>query len=260
MHFIKELIETPELKNPAKNHMNIHRHFYRYSKGDFIGPAIKISKTSSKITLKGSHEYEDVIAELVLKTIKDKEKLIEIEGKLISGGDISKRLNEHGLSWDMQKSTGKTKNYKADITDKITVEKLIDVIELIRESSYLLLSFQFNPLYKLKTKKKIPQPSKKKVDEDDVNKRIGFCTGYIENTEENLKRVIENLIPDFVEDLPKKWRSIIVLNNYKITDIELPTDVKDSRLLRILAVRKGKMTRSIEVDSEIIEKQYSIVV
>jgi hypothetical protein len=115
-------------------------------------------------------------------------------------------------------------------------------------------------LYKLKTKKKIPQPSKKKVDEDDVNKRIGFCIGYIENTEENLKRVIENLIPDFVEDLPKKWRSIIVLNNYKITDIELPTDVKDSRLLRILAVRKGKMTRSIEVDSEIIEKQYSIVV
>lgn len=260
MHFLKELIENPELEDPARNHMNIHRHFYRYSKGDFIGPAIKISKTSSKITLKGSHEYEDLIAELVLESMKDWNNDIEIEGNLIAGKDISKDLEEHGVNWDLTKSKGKTKNYKATISDKITVENLIKVIESMRESSYLLISFQLTPSCKLKTKKRIPQPSKKKVEEDDVNKRIGFSTGYIENTEENLKRVLQNIIPDFVADLPKKWRSIILLNNYKITDIELPENVKDSRMLRILALRKGKITRSIEVDSETIENQYSIVV
>lgn len=260
MHFLIELIENPELENPAKNHMNIHRHFYRYSKGDFIGPAIKISKTSSKITLKGSHEYEDIITELVLRSIKDKKQSITIEGNLITSGDISKILEEHNVNWDLKKSTGKTKNYKALISDKITVEKLLELIELLRGSSYLLISFQLTPSCKLKTNKKIPQPSKKKVEEDDVNKRIGFCTGYIENTEDNLKRIIQNLIPDFTVDLPKKWKSIILLNNYKITDIQLPKSIKDSRMLRILAVRKGKVIRSIEVDSETIENQYSIVV
>ena len=260
MHFLKELIENPELDNPAKNHMNIHRHFYRYSKGSFIGPAIKISKTSSKITLKGTHEYEDLITELVLKSIKDEEKMIEIEGKLISGGDISEILERHGINWELQESKGKTQNYKAVITDKINKKKLMEIIELVRNSSYFLISFQLTPSCKVKTNKKIPQPSKKKIEDDDVNKRISFSTGYLENTEENLKSVIENIIPDFISDLPKKWRSIILLNNYKITDIQLPKDVKDSRLLRILAIRKGKIIRSIEVDSEIIEKQYSIIV
>ena len=41
MHFLSELIESPNLDDPAKKHMSIHRHFYRYSKGDFIGPALK---------------------------------------------------------------------------------------------------------------------------------------------------------------------------------------------------------------------------
>ena len=49
MHYLSELIETPSLEDPAKNHMNIHRHFYRYSKGDFIGPALKITKSKARI-------------------------------------------------------------------------------------------------------------------------------------------------------------------------------------------------------------------
>ena len=69
MHFLKQLIETPILKDPSKNHMNIHRHFYRYSKGDFLGPAMKITQTKTKITLKGSHEYEDLILENVISKI-----------------------------------------------------------------------------------------------------------------------------------------------------------------------------------------------
>ena len=65
---------------------------------------------------------------------------------------------------------------------------------------------------------------------------------------------------DFKSDLPKNWKSIIIFNNYKITDIEIPKNVSNSRLLRIMAIRKGKMLRSLDIDGEIIEKQYSIVV
>ena len=51
MHFLKKITESPILEDPAKKHLDVHRHFYRYSKGEFIGPAIKISKTSSRITI-----------------------------------------------------------------------------------------------------------------------------------------------------------------------------------------------------------------
>ena len=83
MHFIKKIVETPVLNDPAKNFMNIHRHFYRYSRGNFAGPILKITSTKSKITLKGSHEYEDLVQEVVVKTIPSSEN-VEFKAVLIT--------------------------------------------------------------------------------------------------------------------------------------------------------------------------------
>jgi hypothetical protein len=98
------------------------------------------------------------------------------------------------------------------------------------------------------------------MEDDDLNKRIGFCTGYLENTPTNFDNMLDNIIPDLYSELPKKWKSIILQNNYRINEIILPKDVKDTKLLRILAIRKGKLFRTAEIDNEIIEKQYSITV
>ncbi|MFX1501135.1 MAG: hypothetical protein ACFFDH_09260, partial [Promethearchaeota archaeon] len=88
MHFLKKIIETPILDDPAQNYKSIHRHFYRYSRGDFIGPAMKLSQTKTKLTLKGSHEYEDLILEIVTSGISNPDENFEIRGRLISGVDI----------------------------------------------------------------------------------------------------------------------------------------------------------------------------
>jgi len=260
MHFLSRLIETPILEEPAKNHMNIHRHFYRYSKGDFIGPAIKITKTKAKITMKGTHEYEDLILEIIAKTISDPQQSFEVKGKLITGMDLSETITNLGLNWILKKSTGKTKNYKADIVDQINKNQLLEAVKIFRENSYLLLSFIINTTIKVTTKKNIPQPSKKKAEDDDVSKRIQFCTGTISNTDANVKMVLDLIASDFKTDVPNNWRTIILLNNYNITEIVIPKNIKDSRLLRIMAIRKGKMYRSINIDGELIEKQYSIFV
>jgi len=260
MHFLSRLIENPILEDPAKNHMNIHRHFYRYSKGDFIGPAIKITKTKAKITLKGTHEYEDLILEIIAKTISDPQQSFEVKGKLITGMDLSETITDLGLNWILKKSTGKTKNYKADIVDQINKNQLLQAIKIFRENSYLLLSFIINTTIKVTTKKNIPQPSKKKTEDDDVSKRIQFCTGTISNTDANIKMVLDLVASDFKTDVPENWKTIILLNNYNITEIVIPKDIKESRLLRIMAIRKGKMYRSININGELIEKQYSIYV
>ena len=80
------------------------------------------------------------------------------------------------------------------------------------------------------------------------------------NTEHNLRRILDSVLPDFKSELPEKWKNIIIRNNYRITDIILPENVDNWGLKRILAIRKGKMFRSIEVNNEIIEKQYNLVV
>ncbi len=160
MHFLTKLTISPILEDPAKNHKDIHRHFYRYSKGDFIGPALKIKKTKPRITLKGTHEYEDLIQEIVTSTVT--EELINIEGVLITGNDISNTITSLGLNWELKKSKGQTKNYKAIVEDTINKKTLLESIEKFREASYLLLNFNLNPTCKVTTKNRIPQPSKKK--------------------------------------------------------------------------------------------------
>ena len=260
MHFLREVIEAPILDDPANIYKNIHRHFYRYSKGEFLGPALKISQTKTKLTLKGSHEYEDLIQELVVRGISDPNNNFEIKGRLISGTDISDIIMKLGFNWDLNLSTGQTKNYKAEIIDTANRDSLLRRIEAFRENSYFLLSFNINPNCKVSTKKNIPQPSKKKAEEDDVNKRIQFCTGYLSTTDKNLNNLIDNALYDFKSMLPKNWKSLTISNNYKITEIEIPQKISNSRLLRIMSIRKGKLFRNLDIDGEIIEKQYSIVV
>lgn len=260
MHFLKNVVETPILDDPATNHKNIHRHFYRYSRGDFVGPALKISQTKAKLTLKGSHEYEDLILEIVASGISNPDDIFEIIGRLISGSDISDIISDLGLNWNLKQTTGQTKKYKAEIIDYISKNPLLESIEAFRENSYLLLSFNINPNCKVTTKKNIPQPSKKKAEDDDVTKRIKFCTGYINNTERNHINIFENVLPDFKSELPKSWKALTIFNNYKITEIELPKNVTNSKLLRVMAIRKGKLFRTLDIDGELIEKQYSIVV
>ncbi|MBD3194007.1 MAG: hypothetical protein GF317_03060 [Candidatus Lokiarchaeota archaeon] len=259
MHFLKKLSENPEIEEPIEDNMDIHRHFYRYSRGTFIGPACKIRRTSTKISLKGSLEYEDIVEELVLKTYSGEE--LEVEGVLITGKDISDDIEDLGLSWELKESTGKTKNFKAKFSDS-TVKKqnLLNAIEIFRENSYLLLTFNVDSACKVTTKKRLPRPSKKKPVDDDISKRVNFCKGYMENTEENSEMVINELIPDFIDELPEGWKKITLTNTYHIKDIEIPKNIKNSRMLRIMSIRKGKLVRNIDVDGDNIEKQYSIVV
>ena len=259
MHFLKKLVEHPELEDPVKQHMDVHRHFYRYSRGEFIGPAIKISCSSTKITLKGSHEYEDLILELVANSIEDPKKQFEIKGRLITGSDISEQLTKLGLNWELKESTGKTKNYKSDFIDEMTRDKLIECNSSFRNNSYFLANFNISSTCKVSTKKSIPQPSKKKAEDDDVSARIQFSIGYMKNNKKNLELIIDSLIPDFKNRVPNNWKNIIVYNNYLIDDIVLPKNINDSRLLRVFAIRKGKLIRTVEIDGETHENQYSFL-
>ena len=259
MHFLRKVIESPHLEDPAKDHINVHRHFYRYSKGEFPGPTLRITKTNTRTTLRGSFEYEDLIQEIVTSTILEDE--TEIEGVLITGIDSSELIRSLGLDWNIKKSTGKTINYKAIINDIVKKDTLIDLIEKFRETGYLLVSFNLNATCKVTTKNRIPQPSKKKADSDDeIKKRIQFCSGVINTQDKNINLIADNALMDFKSEIPEKWKNITITNNYNINEIIIPKGIQNSSLLRIMSVRKGLISRTIDIDGELIEKQYSMEV
>ncbi|TXT53237.1 MAG: hypothetical protein BAJALOKI1v1_2580003 [Promethearchaeota archaeon] len=258
MHFLTKVIENSKLENPAEEHMDVHRHFNRYSRGSFSGPSLKMRAYSTKIVLKGSLEYEDIIQEIVVKTIS--EESIEVNGKVSSTQDISSTLDKLNLDWNLEETTGKTKKYKAEFKETISKDKLLEAIEAFREHSYLMLSFDKGKYTKVSTKKRLPRPSKKNPVEEDIDKKVSFCSGYVVNTQANMNLIISKLLPDFRSEIPKEWNQLILNNYYKIDAIEIPKNIKDSRLLRIMAIRKGKLIRSMEVDDITNEKQYTLSV
>jgi hypothetical protein len=258
MHFLKKVVENPDLEKPAENHMEVHRHFNRYSRGTFSGPAIKIKKYSTKLTLKGSLEYEDIIQEIVIRTLNDGE--IDVKGKVISIDDISFIINQLNLNWNLKESTGKIKKYKAEFNDKLNKEKLLKAIEEFRKNSFLLLSFNKNKYCRVSTKTSLPRPSKKNPIDDNIDKKVSFCSGYIINNDNNLEMVINELLPDFRDELPKEWDQFSLTNTYNINEIKIPKNINDSKMLRIMAIRKGKLIRNLQINDQVIEKQYSITV
>ena len=94
-----------------------------------------------------------------------------------------------------------------------------------------------------------------------MSKRIKFCSGVINNTDSNINLIFDLVLPDFKSKIPEKWKKLSLTNNYRITDVEIPKNIKNSMLMRIMAIRKGKMLRSLELDNEnLVENQYNIIV
>lgn len=258
MHFLKQIIENPSFEEPAKEHMDVHKHFYRYSRGKFSGPAMKMKKYSTKITMKGSFEYEDAVQEIVTKTVPKND--INVEGIVITGRDISDTLKKLGLNWELEEKSGKSKGYETEFSDTLSKDKVLQIIEELREHCYVMLNYKVNKYCQVKTDEKLPKPSKKNPIEDDIDKRVSFCRGYVETNQSNIELVYDYILSDFKSEMPNDWTDIILTNTYDIDEIEIPKDVKNSRMMRIMAIRKGKLIRTLKCDDKTFTREYSFSV
>lgn len=257
-HFLTQLLDTPNLDNPAKEAPNIHKHFTRYSKGRFDGPVIKISRTKAKISLWCSYEYEDVPLKLALdKYPEDEGQNILVTGSIISGSNFSPLVDKVGLDshWNPKKSKTKTVNYTAVNKTAVTVP-LNQAIQLAQLGvKYVSILFSFASPDKsviLKTKIKPPRPSNKNPEDASIGAKLKFCILKIPNTEESGKWIINEVAKDFKDEIPLDWKSIIISNSYHITETQLPPDADklSSRQKRLKTLRKGKLNRECTINNK----------
>jgi len=272
MHFITELVNNPIPNDPIKECPHVHRHFTRYSKGYFDGPAMKIRVTKSSITINGSFEFEDFLLEIASKTINQlgyTEEFI-VNGSIIAPGDFTPHLQKIGLNWTAVKSKGQTKNYKCVIkpAEKKMIDgtKLAKLTETLTKIAYVLFTFKAGPSgqVSMKTAKNPPRPKQSNgkansEEKDQLAARLKFATLKIPYSQEILDYIISEIFKDFKDEIPSSFKNIIIKNHYEITDLILPdrSKVKNSSLIRKLTLRKGILTRQCLIDSKI---SYSNVV
>jgi hypothetical protein len=257
-HYLTKLIENPQLDDPVSDAPEVHKHFTRYSKGSFEGPVIKISQTKSKISLWCSHEYEDLLMRCALRVLPEDE--VSIKGSILGGEDFTPLVDEIGFGddWTPKKSKGKTKNYSLDFKEpvKVSREKLQKLSIEGMAKVYILLSFTSkDKSVNLKIKKSPPRPSSKNPDETSVSSKLKFASLKLPKDDQELQILLKEIAPDFLDEIPENWKSIIVQNSYYITDLEFPKDKSNSRLYRLNTIRKGSLNRIIDVDKEIFKNE-----
>jgi len=202
---------------------NTHNQFVRFGKGQYGGKAlISFQKTTDKVKIKSSFEFANDFVELVSELAD-----IKFSGIILSRVEIDNIFINNKIDVDKGERGG---IYSYNVNNINS-----NVIKQIKDKIYFMLLDSSNNII-LKIKKKLPKPGKGEGKVDDK-----FC--QLEADMKYWNKIKEAFFWD-IQDCKKAKINHI----YIITDIIMPKGEKDFEKLRILAKRKGRLIRKIDVD------------
>jgi len=194
-----------------------------------------------------------------------------------------------------EKETKKVQNYVCNINVKrpVLVNKklMLELVKTLQSSCYLLFSFTvyvcskcaskvvLNPdtkmytceacgeeekkpgkEFSMKTKTTPPRPTTKqkgvpKTETQKIATKIKFCQAILSNTEEARTMLINEIAPDFLDEIPSKVKVIELVNNYHVNNLVFPPRelMKNSKLFRKLTIREGSLERILRADKNSFE-------
>lgn len=220
MHFVKDLFTDNETEH-------LHNKFIRYSRGNFIGPLLKVKIAKANIKVYASFHYVDELLEFIAEYLGDKE--VNVKGVLLWNKDLGPDLSSIGVDYvKLSKARG---IFKYTLDTNVALNKFVAKLN------------QYNLLVNIKednlsyaTKSSFPKPNKEfKAD---------FCklTLPIE-----LK---DKLLGEFCFDVENtdKVKTIEIENQIVVDDIKLPEGESDFNIARRMAKRVGNLSRTVVVD------------
>jgi len=232
MHFIKDLFQDNQTEH-------LHNKFIRYSRGEFVGPLLKIRISKANLKVYASFHFVDELLDLVATKLGNKKS--HIKGTLLWNKDLGDELEELGIKY--------LKRSKARGIFKYTLDNEVNLIDFVKTmNKYHVLINIKDELLSYTTKTSFPKPNKEfKAD---------FC-------KLTLPIELKDLIFDeFCFDLEKrdKIKLIEISHKIKINEIVLPEGEKDFEIARRAAKRVGSIERVLTVDGEehLSQKEFSI--
>jgi hypothetical protein len=219
IYFIKKIFQ-------GKIDNSVHDQYVRFSRGIFEQKAALNASRNGKIKMSSSYELNiDLVLFMAFLAKK-----MHVSGVLMSKVELKE--------FSGQKKKGL---WIYDVDQDMTYEQ----IERISANAFAMLFDCEGSGISLKTKKTLPRPSPKSTGAV----KDKFCVAQLDIKFWPLVK------EEFLFDLPdgKKYG---MLHKYDITEIIFPNNEKDSEKLRLLAKRKGKVTRKSIVDGkEIIQEK-----
>lgn len=203
----------------GKSDDDSHRYFMRFGKGDYRRRFLVSLNRGDKIKVKTSFEFANDLVRLV-----NEQKKTKFSGKVLSKEKIE------GL--EGRKKAGvfvyEVEGYSVDNSSKIYYS-LLDV----NDSEIVL-----------KMKKALPKPGQdaEKIDE-------GFCSLIIDAKYWN---AVKNA---FFWDIPEGAKKVIIEHDLAIKEIIVPKDEKDPVKMRERAIRKGIISRRMNIDGKETKKE-----
>lgn len=197
------------------NSERAHNQFVRFGKGKFENRAVLNLQKTNKIKLRGSFEWTNDFVETASELAS-----IKFSGIILSKEKL-----------DLENEKIKSRVYHYEVSDINS-----DKIKEIRNKIYTMLLDGEGEGVILKIKKKLPKPGKAEGKIDDK-----FC-----QLEADLK-YWDKIKEAFMLPECKKCR---ISHTFEINEIILPKDEKDFEKIRVLAKRKGKIIRKLEVDKK----------
>jgi len=221
MHYIKDIFE-------GKKTEHAHNKFIRYSKGNFVGPLLKIKIQKAGIKVAASFHFIDELLELAGKVLGDR--IVNIKGTLVWNKDLSAELEKLGIKYiKVTKSRG---IFKYALDNDVNLKEFIDVF-----NDYFILITIKTEGFTLVTKSAFPKP----------NKEFGadFCKIMFPI---DMK---DEILSEFAFDVKdtSKIKDIEIKHEIDIDEIVVP-NTDNFEEARRLATRKGEIRRNIYINKD----------
>lgn len=229
--FIKKIFDgkTDEL---------VHVQFQKFSRGEFKDKsAMTYSNSKGKYSISTTYEYANEFSRALAEKLGDGK--TKITGAIVSTRDLKGQLNYSSI-----KQFAGVKQYQLD--GEFSGKEIISLLDKL-PTAFFALSFKVGET-ELKTKPKAPISGKPST-KADAGPKVDFCKLYTTDS---------NFIKSFVFDseINPDVKKAEINNTYVITDIILPKGETDPLKIREMAIRKGKIVRTVKIDEKITKKEH----
>ncbi len=225
MNFIKKIFDN-EIDE------TVHNQFTKFGPGNFENRAIIDLTVTSKgiVKLKTSPEFTNELVEFLANTIDGK---VPVKGLIFASRDLTQ---ESPIEFTQIKNAMGIKKHIVDST--LTKEQILQTCETFPFSS---INFSFETKYgKLKIKEKAPKSGKS--GKGGAKPKADYCVLTTSN---------KDILHDYTFDIKEPFKKAFINHTITITEVIVPEEYKnDFAKARLMAKRKGKITRIIVIDKD----------
>jgi hypothetical protein len=231
--FIKKIFD-------GKTDNLVHAQFQKFSRGEFKDKAVILySNSKDKYTLSTTYEYANEFARMMAEKLGDSK--TNITGVIVSTRDLTGMVN-----FSDKKQFAGVKQYV--LNGEMSGKQIIDLLDKL-PVAFFALSFKVGE-NEIKIKPKAPISGKPSTKGGDATPKADFCKFYTTD-----KELLKNFVFDN-EILSSSAKKAEINHTYIINDITLPKGETDPARIRELAIRKGKVIRTIKIDEKVIKKEH----